>query len=225
MTAATVHQLLLAEVNLAGRYNPPTFQDGRIPVYGFLILVGDDVVLVDTGVGEGNAYIDAQFVPARRNLESALGEHGVDVDDVTMLINSHLHFDHCGNNRLFPRVPVYVQTAELAAARALRYTIREWFDHDEADLRPVDGDQLLLPGVRLLASPGHTPGHQSVLVETGEQTVLIAAQAAFTADEFERGGDPEVQAHKHMEQEYVGSIVRLAALEAGLRLFSHDNAL
>ena len=98
MTGTLVHPLLLAEVNLAGQYNPPTYQDGRIPVYAFLILVGNDVVLVDPGVGEGNAYVDAQFAPERRDLETALAEYGVGVADVTMLINSHLHFDHCGNN-------------------------------------------------------------------------------------------------------------------------------
>ena len=225
MTGTLVHPLLLAEVNLAGQYNPPTYQDGRIPVYAFLILVGNDVVLVDTGVGEGNAYVDVQFAPERRDLETALAEYGVGVADVTMLINSHLHFDHCGNNRLFPQVPVYVQAAELAAARGPRYTISEWFDHDEADLRPVDGSRSLLPGVGLIESPGHTPGHQSVLVETDEQTVLIAAQAAFTAAEFARGGDPEVQAHEQMEGEYVDSIVRLTALEAGRHLFSHDSSV
>ncbi len=217
-----VHPLLLAEVNLSGAFNPPTYADTRIPVYGFLILAGDEVVLLDTGIGEGSDYIEARFEPDRRSLADALAEHGLAPGDVTMLINSHLHFDHCGNNRLFPRVPVYVQADELAAAEVPNYTISDWFDYAGADLRPVSGDLMLIPGVHLIATPGHTPGHQSVLVETEPGAILIAAQAAFTADEFRRGGDPGVQAHEHLEAEYVDSIARLKGISSRRIFFSHD---
>ncbi len=219
-----VHPVLLAEVNLSGRYNPPTFSDTRIPVYGFLILGDAECLLVDTGVGEGNDYIDRQFQPKRYDLTDALRQKGVAVTDVTMLINSHLHFDHCGNNHLFPGVPVYVQEQELEAAREPRYTIREWFECGGADIRAVAGDQVLTKGVRLISSPGHTPGHQSVQVDTGDQLVLIAAQAAFRAEEFERGGDPEAQGHEGYEAAYLDSIARLKSLAADRYLFSHDGA-
>jgi len=220
---AEVHPLLLAEVNLSGQYNPPSYADARIPVYGFLILSDEGAVLVDTGVGEGNDYIERRFEPMRWNLTEALCQHGVSPGDVTMLINSHLHFDHCGNNCLFANVPVYVQAEELVAAKAPNYTVAEWFNHEGAELHAVEGDMALTSGIRLIPSPGHTPGHQSVLVDTGDGPVLIAAQAAFTAEEFRRGGDPDAQAHEGLQSAYVDSMIRLKQLDARRIMFSHDS--
>ena len=219
--AAEVHPLLLAEVNLSGKYNPPTYEDARIPVYGFLILSGDHVALVDTGVGDGNDYIERQFEPTRPSLINALARHDVALGDVTLLINSHLHFDHCGSNRLFPQIPVYVQADELRAATAPKYTVAEWFDFEGADLRAITGDHTLAPGIRLIATPGHTPGHQSVLVGAGEDAVLIAAQAAFNPDEFARGGDPDVQSHEGLGDVYLESLAKLRSHGASRMLFSH----
>ncbi len=77
---------------------------------------------------------------------------------------------------------------------------------------------------RQIATPGHTPGHQSVLVKAGDSDVLIAAQAAHNGDEYLRGGDPEVQAHEGFREEYVQSILRLKSLGAERTYFSHDEA-
>jgi glyoxylase-like metal-dependent hydrolase (beta-lactamase superfamily II) len=71
--------------------------------------------------------------------------------DVASVINTHLHFDHCGGNRLFPGVPIHVQARELADARSLDdYTIREWVDFDGATYVEHEGEVELLPGIRLL---------------------------------------------------------------------------
>jgi hypothetical protein len=79
--------------------------------------------------------------------------------DVASVINTHLHFDHCGGNRLFPGVPIHVQARELADARSLDdYTIREWVDFDGATYVEHEGEVELLPGIRLLPAPGHTDG-------------------------------------------------------------------
>jgi len=142
-----------------------------------------------------------------------------------MVVNSHLHFDHCGNNRRLTNAEIFVQHAELAVARELgsRYTVSEWFDYDDARLTPVQGDMPIAAGITLLATPGHTPGHQSVLVETQRKRVLVAAQAAFTAAEYQRGGDPAVQAHDGLSDAYVSSVARLHAIGADQVFFSHDN--
>ena len=219
----TVHPLRLAEVNLAGKYNPPTFADVRIPVYGFLILDGANAVLVDTGVGSGHAYIERNFAPEIFPIADALAEVGVTPDDVAFVVNSHLHFDHCGNNRLFKHARFFAQQTELSVARAGQYTIEAWFDFPGAQIVAVDGDAELVEGIQLLATPGHTPGHQSVLVNTEQGQELIVAQAAFSGDEFARGGDPEVQAHEGLAAEYVSSIRRLQALNVGRTYFSHES--
>ncbi|MFP3381251.1 MBL fold metallo-hydrolase, partial [Bacillus sp. SIMBA_069] len=83
------------------------------------------------------------------------------------VVNTHLHFDHCGGNHLFAGRPVYVQRRELDDALTKDdYTIREWVDAPGMTYVPVDGEFQLLPGVRLLPAPGHTPGSQIVVIET-----------------------------------------------------------
>ena len=81
------------------------------------------------------------------------------VSRVAIVVNTHLHFDHCGGNRLFPGVPIHVQGRELADARTQDdYTIREWVDFPGATYVEHDGEAEILPGVRLVPAPGHTRG-------------------------------------------------------------------
>lgn len=127
----------------------------------------DGLVLVDTGVGWGHTDLDAAYQPIRRPLDESRTAQKLRIEDVALVVNTHLHFDHCGSNRLFPEVPIFVQRTEVEVAHALpRFTILEWVDFDRADYRQLDGDAVILPGLRVLSTPGHTPGHQSVLVET-----------------------------------------------------------
>jgi len=218
----SVHRLHVATVNLAGQFNPPEFVDTRIDVYAFLVTNNTRAILIDTGVGEGNAFIDSKFAPARKSLERELHGHGVSIEDVSIVVNNHLHFDHCGNNSLFPNAEVYIQSEEIAVARTPRYTVREWFDYEFARIVPVSSDVEICDGVKLISSPGHTPGHQSVLVQSKAGPILVAAQAAFSAAEYDAGGDPEAQAHELLEGRYQKSIAKLQAIVPATVLFSHD---
>ena len=220
----SIHRLHMASVNLQGKYNPPEFQDTRIDVYAYLVVMGSDIILVDTGVGDGDAHIEDTFAPRRSSIVKELARYGIETAGVNLLVNSHLHFDHCGGNRLFPNAEIFVQKTELEIARTTIHTVQEWFDYEGARIVSVDGELEISPGVKLLPTPGHTPGHQSILVETAHNSVLIAAQAAYTADEYRRGGDPEVQAHEGLEEKYIQSILRLKSLGAEVAYFSHDAA-
>jgi N-acyl homoserine lactone hydrolase len=88
----------------------------------------------------------------------------------------------------------------------------------------VDGEKEIAGGVFVIPTPGHTPGHQSVRIATSSGQILVAAQAAFTADEYNRGGDPEVQAQEGLETSYLESIARLRSMRAHRIFFSHDEA-
>jgi N-acyl homoserine lactone hydrolase len=224
MRGASVHRLHMASYKLAGRYNPPTFRDARHNVYAYVIRCDSQVILVDSGIGADNDFINRWFEPQSNAMADELARFNLRIADIRTVVNSHLHFDHCGNNRLFPGATVVVQQAELDIARAMgqRYTVPSWFDYDGARLSPVRGDTELAPSVTLLAAPGHTPGHQAVLVEGSRKRLLVAAQAAFSADEFSRGGDAVVQAHEGLAREYESSIARLAAIAADRTYFSHD---
>lgn len=215
----------MASFKLYAEFNPPSYVDTRIDVYAYVVLgLPSDVVLVDTGIGEGNGHIDRRFQPVRTPIDQELARVGLDRSDITLVVNSHLHFDHCGNNALFPRATVLVQDQELATARTLRtrYTVPEWFDYEGAAIQPVSGDMRLLEGISLISTPGHTPGHQSVLIETGTGSTLVAAQAAFTAEEFLRGGDADSQAYDGLQDAYIRSISELKCLGADHVYFSHD---
>lgn len=220
---SSIHRLRLASVKLQGKFNPPTYLDTRIDVYAYLVKSNADVLLIDTGIGEGNEYIERTFAPRRSSISRELARHGVEPEDVRWVVNSHLHFDHCGNNRQFPNAEIFVQEQELETARTTLHTVRDWFDYEEARLVSVSGDLEITSGVTLVSSPGHTPGHQSVLVETDDGNVLVAAQAAFTAAEFLRGGDPVEQAHEGFAEQYLLSISRLKSVVAKEVYFSHDD--
>jgi len=79
----------------------PTF-----PVFAFLVEHPDGPVLIDTGVGLEHDVIDELYSPVHHDLDEALAEHGVEVSDVTTVITSHLHFDHCGQNNRFAHARV-----------------------------------------------------------------------------------------------------------------------
>jgi N-acyl homoserine lactone hydrolase len=129
-------------------------------------------ILVDTGMVDSTPELDEQW--------------GIRFDpdkiprDVVCVINTHLHFDHCGGNRLFAGTPIHVQRAEREAAREPDYTIPEWVEFGGATYVEHDGEAEIAPGVRVLPTPGHTAGHQSVLVETDDGLVVLAGDVGYT---------------------------------------------
>jgi N-acyl homoserine lactone hydrolase len=163
---ATVTPLLVADL-LAGTE--------RMPVYVHVVDHPDGMVLVDTGMTQLHplvADMDPRLVPL-----STQGDF--DLDSIDLVVNTHLHFDHCGGNHLFPGRPVYVQRQELDDARSQDdYTIREWVDAPDVHYVPVDGELELLPGLRVVPAPGHTAGSQVVVVEGGGRPVVICGDAA-----------------------------------------------
>lgn len=99
------------------------------------------------------------------------------------MTNCHLHFDHCGGNPLLVGRPVFVQATELDDARATPdYTLPELVQ--DGTYETLDGAAEVLPGIHLLPTPGHTPGHQSVVVRRRDGVVILAGQSHDTATEF-----------------------------------------
>ena len=209
MTPSDVIPLHLADVTYPASH-PLAGQDG--PVLAFAIRHPDGIVLVDTGIGQGNEWIEANYQPRSRDLREALTGAKLDLDGVRAIVNTHLHFDHCGQNREFAGVPIYVQRTELDLARHEGHTVVEWVDFAGARYDAVDGDREIVDGVSVLATPGHTPGHQSVTVRTGDGLVLIVGQAAQDARSF-------------ATQDADASVQRLRELNADRIHFSHDRAV
>ena len=145
----------------------------------------DGLVLVDTGMLDWPPELADEWQPTPHPLPQAL------VDRVSVVVNTHLHFDHCGGNRLFPGLPIHVQARELEDARTRdRYTIREWVDFPGATYVEHEGEAEILPGVRLMPAPGHTEGHQIVVVETDEGTVVLGGDVGVSFTDIGLGDTP-----------------------------------
>ena len=183
------------------------FVEGEVmPVNVHIIDHPQARVLVDTGLTElhpAAADLDPRLLP--------LSKEDFDPASIDIVVNTHLHFDHCGGNHLFAGKPIYVQRRELDDARSQDdYTIREWVDALGVQYVPVDGELELLPGLRLVPAPGHTDGMQMVVIETAGRTVIVGGDVAVWFGELDephtegqlrvRALDPELVWLTHVDE-------------------------
>jgi glyoxylase-like metal-dependent hydrolase (beta-lactamase superfamily II) len=187
----------------------PADEKNRIPLGMRCLLIEhpDGLVLVDTGVGDKepakfHSIYGVENSPVGEvgptQLESALAEAGFSAGDVRLVIDTHLHFDHAGGNTRrgeggeavasFPNARYVVRRGELEwARRANERTSASYFPHNFEPLvaagvvELVDADVELLPGLSLRHTPGHTPHHQSVLLESAGERLLYLADVCPTA--------------------------------------------
>lgn len=176
----TVHRLQL------GTFVRPPEETGtgspRIEgVYGYLVRHRDGLLLLDTGIGRGDEETEQWYRPQRIPLPAALATAGASLDDLALVVNCHLHFDHCGGNPLVGSTPILAQRGELATARAGGYTFAELLDRPGGNYQALDGEAEPLPGVHIIPTPGHVDGHQSVVVVAPDGTVVLAGQSHDTA--------------------------------------------
>jgi len=217
-----IERMLLAVVEAVPEWHPVYATFEPFPVFGWVVRHPDGPIVVDTGVGIGNAAIDGWYRPRVTPLVDALTGVGVDPRDVAAVVLSHLHFDHCGQQAALA-CPVHVQATEHEAARAQHYTVPEWADIPAERLRLVDGDADLAPGVRIVATPGHTPGHQSVVVEGGGRRVVLAGQCVYRSAELREGAPSQANLHgAEWAEAGWDSVRRLLALGPATAQVSHD---
>jgi methylmalonyl-CoA epimerase len=160
-----------------------------------LIVRGVRTMIIDAGLGdkEGERFREIYRVERERNLDHALAEAGLSVEDIDIVLATHLHFDHAGGFTVrdrsgrvrprFPRAQYIVRRGEWEDATHPHERNRASYLPDNfvplADagvLQMVDDDQTIMPGVRVRRAPGHTAHHQIVLMESAGKS------AAFVAD-------------------------------------------
>ena len=194
------------------------------PSYGHAVEHSEGLFLFDNGAGFGNAEVDATFSPRVRQVDDALEEAGVSLADVTGAANCHLHFDHCGQNARLRGMPIFVQRTEWAMIHEPDYTVPEWVDVPGLTYELLDGETEVAPGIRLVPTPGHTAGHQSLVVDTPGGAIVLAGQAVQSRSEWVGAGGREASGRSSAPDPdaYARSVDRLRALDPARVHFAHD---
>ncbi len=161
----------------------------KIPVLGVAVYSAMGKVLIDTGVSDPD-WVNGDVAPFTQSkdesLEAALSDGlGWKPQDVDIVINTHLHHDHCANNTLFRNARFILQKKEWEYAfnpLDLHRDIyrQEYFGKDAVNYFSwefIDGEKELLPGLRVFLTSGHTKGHQSILVNTAEGALCVTGDA------------------------------------------------
>jgi glyoxylase-like metal-dependent hydrolase (beta-lactamase superfamily II) len=194
------------------------------PSYAHAVIHRDGVFLFDNGFGTGNAEVEAMYSPRVTMVEDALAQHGISLADVTGAANCHLHADHSGQNVRLKGIPIFVQRREWKLMEDdPDHTIREWVDAPGLSYEVLDGESEVAPGIRIVPTPGHTAGHQSAVLETGEGTIVFAGQALQSRAEWEGATEHAVSgASAARDPAYADSVARLKALDPVRVHFAHD---
>jgi glyoxylase-like metal-dependent hydrolase (beta-lactamase superfamily II) len=209
-----------------------------------LIMKGGDAVLVDTGIGNRLSDVERKiFDHGDGWLPNHLRALGMEPGDVTHLIVSHLHFDHCGGiarrrdsgalEAAFPRARIFIQRGELELASHPRNErLHAAYRHVEEVLAPVrsrlesiDGDTDVVAGVRAVVTGGHTRDHQAALVTDGGECFMHMADIVPTRSHIRGPWNQayDLDALRTMEQKahYLG----LAVEQRWWLSFAHDDTI
>lgn len=197
------------------------------PCLGYLVFHPGGVLIVDTGMGS-HPDVDAHYRPRGRPLTAALAAAGVGLPDIRQVVNCHLHFDHCGGNPKLTGRPIFTQRVELQAARGLDYTLPGLIDAPGLTYELLDGASEILDGIHVIPTPGHTLGHQSVVVHRPDGTVVVAGQSHDTATAF----GTDVLTTRAVHDRYADDlpvapawVERLLAFDPRRVVFAHDRAV
>ena len=204
------------------------------------------LVLVDTGAGnkETDKFNDIYGLEnagsgGRTMLEDGLRAAGLTPGSVDIVIDTHLHFDHAGGNTFldgdgnvgltFPRAEYVVQRREHEFAKnANERTTASYFPRnyepvrEAGRLRLVDGEEEILPGISVLPTPGHTPGHQSVLITSGAERAFYPADLVPTAAHLPLPWIMGYDVEPLVTLESKRRVLARAMQESWLLIFEHD---
>ncbi|MGI8475678.1 MAG: N-acyl homoserine lactonase family protein, partial [Thermomicrobiales bacterium] len=176
-------------------WNHGAGREVRFPVYSIFVDHPDGRVLIDTGFDK--AWVE-RVLPFEKPMQeddqkivNQLAKIGVRPEDVDIVVNSHLHFDHCSGNRYFPGAKFIMTKEELRHAFVPDPWERLGYDRTLIDMPGAkmqlleslgDSEHEVLPGITLIETPGHSKGHLSLIVRpTNDQPMIFPIDVAYTA--------------------------------------------
>jgi len=229
----------------------PADERNRIPMGMRCLLIEHEsgLVLLDTGAGNkesakflGLYAIENEGGAHRTMLEAAIAAAGFRADDIALVINTHLHFDHAGGNtaldgdgrvvRAFPNARFVVQAGEAHYAEhpnertAASYFPRNWEPIREAGkLDLVEGVQEIVRGISVLPTPGHTPFHQSILIDGGGEVACYLGDVIPTSSHLPLPWIMGYDVEPLRTLETKRALLATALAERWLLVFEHDAAV
>jgi N-acyl homoserine lactone hydrolase len=217
----------------------PGVQDGmrtHIPVTGYLIRLDDDkLALIDTGMsrlhikdpeltwrGTPAAALLGPVMRPEDSLLLRLAQLDIAPQDVDYVINTHLHFDHAGNNDLLKDATFFVQREQYEFAKDNPSYPNQYWNLPALSYELLDGEKELFNGVRAIPTSGHSPGHQSVVLQLPETgTVIICGDAVYCQDNYDHDSWSS-QADPETARESALKLLALAEAESGKMFYGHD---
>jgi len=199
------------------RHSPFDSNVGFLPVASTVLIRGDKNIIVDPGNHHTGFY---------GQLKLALSAHGLTLEDIDIVVVTHSHHDHFASAAFFNGKELVLGAGELDYARAgigspaTEVVTSRYLSIVEV---PLDGAIDIAQGVRVISTPGHTPGHVVVQVDTEADRYLITGDAAMTRREFE---DEELSHWYPAEQrdEMLASLKKMKALQPSIIIPGHDRA-
>ncbi|MCH6560190.1 MBL fold metallo-hydrolase [candidate division KSB1 bacterium] len=221
--------------------NPPNEMNRiEMGLNSLLIKTNDDIVLVDTGIGENydEKFFEMFEIDKSTSLLKSLNSISLKPDDITKVVLTHLHFDHCGGNcskdesgelkPTFPNATYYFQQDEFEYAKKPdprsrgSYLAQNWQAIEESDqLQLISGNQEIVPGVEVFTTGGHTQNHQIVKVHSDGKTACFLADLVPTDSHLKTAYVMGYDLYPKTTMEMKEKVLKQALQENWLLIFEH----
>ena len=218
-----------------------TYQKGlgnpvEIPVIPVLIDTDDGYILFDTGLDPAGLSSPEEVWGIKKKVVRRFSEEndirhqldliGVKPEDIRYVVNSHFHWDHTGGNRFFSEATFFVQKSEYRFGYypdsfVESLYIKPHFDHP-LNYQLIEGDYEVVEGVYIITTPGHTPGHQSLVVQMPDETAILMADAVYSKENYDLDIPPGNTWDITKAIESMNKLKYLAKMTDGNMYITHD---
>jgi len=208
----------------------------EVPIFAFLIKSEKENLLFDTGVDlDDHDFLTPLGKDIKMNEEdfilNRLRNIGLSPEQINYVFISHLHFDHSGLLRYFKKARLFIQRQEYGYAInpppfAEPLYRRHYYNSPALSWQVLEGDESLMPGVTAISTPGHTPGHQSLMVNLPEGgTIILTGDCAYLSENIEKEIIPGLFMDPLQALHSLKKLKNLAQITGGKMLYSHSPEL